>query len=349
MKRVLVALSGGVDSATTLTLLKKEGYDCKGVTMRLRDSGQENDIAAAEKLCKQFGVPFDVVDLRAEFKQNVTDYFVNSYLKGVTPNPCVECNRKLKSERLLEEADKKECDYLATGHYARLININGQIRLYRALDLKRDQSYFLYPIKHENLSRILFPLGGYTKDVVRSIAYENGVGMAGKKDSQDVCFIPDGDYVNYIKNSLPDSMKHLVELQGDIVYHNKVVGLHKGLVNYTIGQRSGLGVSLGHPVYVTKIDTSTNTLHIGERDELNQSTLTITNVNMHEDVEFPLECSVKIRSVSSLIHAVAKKTKGDAITFEFDGGVEAVTRGQSGVIYKSDDYGEYVVGGGIIV
>lgn len=349
MKKVLVALSGGVDSATTLTLLKKEGYECMGITMLLRDSGQESDIMGAERLCKQFSVPFDVIDLRAEFKQNVTDYFVNSYLKGETPNPCVECNRKLKSERLLQEADKRGCDFLATGHYARILNINGEIRLYRALDIKRDQSYFLYPIKKENLKRILFPLGNYTKDKVRCIAMENGVEMAGKKDSQDVCFIPGGDYVQYIKNTVPDELKQLVELQGDIAYHSRVVGVHKGLVNYTIGQRSGLGISLGHPVYVTGIDTNTNTLFVGEREELVKTSLVIKNVNMHESVQYPFECNVKIRSVSSPIRAAIYRTDEDEITVKFASVAESVTKGQSCVMYKEDDNGEYVVGGGIIV
>lgn len=349
MKKVLVALSGGVDSATTLTLLKKEGYECFGVTMRLRDKGQEADIAAAERLCKKFNTPFDVVDLRKEFKENVTEYFVNSYLNGTTPNPCVECNRKLKSGKLLEEADKRGCDFLATGHYARLIKKNGEVRLYRALDFRRDQSYFLYPILKENLSRIIFPLGEYTKDTVRSIARVNGVEMAAKKDSQDVCFIPDGDYVNYIKSNIPEPLKHLTELQGDIVYHGTVVGKHKGLINYTIGQRSGLGISLGHPVYVCGINTSSNTLVVGDRDALKSTSLSLEKINMLTDAEFPLECSVKIRSVSSPMSAIAHKNDNGGITITFKDGVDSVTKGQSGVMYKADEDGEYVVGGGIIV
>lgn len=319
--------------------------------MRLRDSGQEKDIEGAKKVCDKFGVKHIVLDLRKEFKCHVTDYFVNTYLDVRTPNPCVECNKFIKSKALMDEADKEGCDYLSTGHYARIINDENGYHLLRAVDLRRDQSYFLYPFKKEYLKRVLFPLGSFiSKAEVRQIAREEGLEIAEKHDSQDVCFIPGGDYISYIKDYGINISTPSLDTPGDIIYKGKVVGTHKGLTHYTIGQRSGLGVSVGHPIYVVKLDKETNNVIVGEREDLFSKTLTIDNVNMIEDTRDEFKCMVKIRSVTPPSSAVAKKNTDGTITITFDEGVSAITSGQSAVMYDShlgnDNF--IVLGGGVI-
>lgn len=337
MKKVIVGLSGGVDSSVTAALLKRDGYDVTGVSLRLwRDSGtQDND---ARSVADSLGINYAEADCEKDFKSLVVDYFVNEYLHGRTPNPCVVCNKKLKLRALLRAADSMGADYIATGHYARTEHTENGVLLKRASYIKKDQSYFLYDMEHDILERLILPLGIYSKDEVRQIAADLGIRVAKKPDSQEICFLPDGDYVSFIEKyatSLPP--------RGDMLFEDGIkIGKHEGIYRYTIGQRKGLG-SFGKPVFVRNIDARNNTVTIG--DDL------YTNVVFTENftntcslpVSFPIEVTVKIRSRAKEAPAVAEPF-GNGLKIIFSEPQRAVTPGQSAVLYKDD----VVVGGGII-
>lgn len=339
MKRVLLGMSGGVDSSTAAVLLKKEGYEVVGVTMVLFESNKEEGCTSssavedAASVCNQLGIEHHAVDFKKEFKDNVIDDFVANYKRGNTPNPCIVCNRELKFGCLWELAKKLNCDYIATGHYADIKD--GHLA---KLDSNKDQSYFLYRIRKEVVPHILFPLNKFkSKDEIRAIAKEAGLKVASKKDSQDICFIPSNDYGSFLEkvlDKLPD--------KGDFIYNNKVIGKHKGIIYYTIGQRKGLGISYEYPLYVTNIDVANNIVYLGKEEDLYKKEIIIKNINLLMDL--PVRATAKIRFKSSLEPCSLEQIDEDTIKVVFDNPVKSPTSGQSLVIYD----GDYVVGGGII-
>lgn len=329
--KIAVALSGGVDSAVAALLLKEAGHDVCGVMMRLLDeTGGEADAAAvAEKL----GIPFRVFDLRAEFEKEVILPFVREYESGRTPNPCVLCNRALKFGALLRLA---ECDKLATGHYARVTEENGVFSLCKAKDKTKDQSYVLAGLANETLARVLFPLGEYTKDGVRALAEAHGFGVAHKKDSQDICFIPDGDHaaflMRYTKKAYPC---------GDFLSSDgRVLGTHKGLIRYTVGQRKGLGLSLPSPLFVQRLDVARNAVILGDDASLYQTVLPLSNVRFTaHPSHFPADgvCRAKVRYRQEETDAVFSLTEGDNGRLVFSSPVRAPAKGQTAVLYVGDE------------
>lgn len=337
MKKVLVGMSGGVDSAVTAALLHKEGYDVLGVTLKMwRESGGADEDAA--HVAAQLGIRHMFFDCSGRFYRTVVDYFINEYLCGRTPNPCVRCNRELKFSVLSEIADREGIEYIATGHYARVERVDGRVYLLRGRDEKRDQSYFLYNVTRDQLKRLILPLGEYSKDEVRKIAGELGIKTAKKPDSQEICFLPEGKYGDFIA-------QHAKKLppDGDIVdkYGNKL-GKHSGIYNFTIGQRKGLG-AFGRALFVTKINPSDNTVVIGEDEYKDAVKIAGFYPTGDFEPEFPLHATAKIRSKSKEAPCVLTEHEGFA-EIKLGEPQRAVTPGQSAVLYG----GDMVLGGGII-
>jgi len=350
-KKVLVAMSGGVDSSVAALFAIREGYKCAGATMKLHHSfsegsekcSSEKDIEDARKISHVLGMEHFVYDFSDKFISTVIDNFITSYENGLTPNPCVICNRYLKFEALSECAVKSGYDYVATGHYARIEKSeeNGRFLLKKAIDESKDQSYFLYSLTQEQLSRTLFPLGSLTKDEVRAVALENGFTNAEKSDSQDICFI-DGFYADFI-----ESFTNKKYPEGNFCDKDgNVLGTHKGIIRYTVGQRKGLGVSFGEPMFVTKVDPVTNTVFLGKHEELFSSSLTCTNLNLIsvEKLNEPIRVKAKIRYRHKEADATVTQTGSDTAQVIFDEPQRAITKGQTVVFYD----GDVVVGGGII-
>lgn len=340
MKKVLVALSGGVDSSVAAHLLKAQGYKCIGATMRLLD-GADGQIADAKAVADRIGIPFYEFDLRKEFRELVIDEFIKSYENGDTPNPCVVCNKQLKFGLLLEKAIELGCDFIATGHYAQIESIDGRFVLKKAETLEKDQSYFLYSLPQEALSRVLFPLGGYSKPEIRAIAEGLGLVTAKKKDSQDICFVPDGDYIKVIEDYTDKTYPkgNFIDVNGNIL------GQHQGIIRYTTGQRKGLGVAFGKPMYVGRKNVTTNEVTLCSDAELYSDTLKAVKLNW---IAFPtppkaFECSARIR-YRHVEQPATVTVDGDTATVKFDQPQRAATSGQSVVFYD----GDLVLGGGII-
>lgn len=341
-KRVLLGMSGGVDSAVAAYLLKNDGYEVIGVTMSLCVDNSE-DIADAKRVASMLGIEHITVDFSEDFKEKVVDNFIKCYKDGETPNPCVECNKFIKFGKMFELADEMDAQYIATGHYARIEkDENGRPTLKKAKDQSKDQTYMLYNLSEDKLNRILFPLGELSKAEAREIAEAQGFVNARKKDSQDICFVPDGKYAEFIEKTTGEIFP-----DGDFVTTDgTVIGRHNGIIRYTIGQRKGLGVAFGHPIFVISKNAEDNTVVLGENEELFSTSLTAHDVNLINRDEFaePTGVLAKIRYNQTEQPASAVSIGEGRIRIEFEAPQRAVSRGQSVVLYDNDT----VVGGGII-
>ena len=351
-KRALIAMSGGVDSSVAAYLTKQAGYDCIGVTMRLYDGEDEgvsktccsaDDVEDAKSVARKLNIPHHTFNFKSDFKSKVIDNFIKAYECGATPNPCIDCNRYLKFDALYTRAKELGCDYIVTGHYARIKKADDGFRLCRAAAREKDQSYVLYSLNRDLLSHTLFPLGGLSKDETRKIATQQGFYNADKPDSQDICFIPDGDYASFIKKQTGREYP-----QGDFVDINgNILGRHKGIINYTIGQRKGLGIALGAPAYVKEIDVKNNRVVLCKDEELYTDCLCAEKFNWVSG-EVPKEgvsCKAMVRYRGALKSAVAIPTGDNMVTVKFSEPQRAVTKGQAVVLYDGDT----VIGGGTIV
>lgn len=329
MKKVLVAMSGGVDSSVSAYLLRKQGYEVVGATMLMWDGQSDKVVEDAKEVCNILGLTHVVIDFRKQFRQEVISYYTSEYKAGRTPNPCVRCNKQIKFGLFLEKAMTMGFDYIATGHYAQIAQQNGNFLLMRGKDLKKDQSYFLYNLNQDILSKVIFPIGGLLKDDVRKIACDAKLLVADKKESQDVCF-------QYKMNA--DF--------GDIVDKTRnVLGQHNGLCNYTIGQREGIRISAKKPLYVVGIDTDNNRLIVGDKEELMNKEMYANSVNFINDVVGNnIRVDAKIRYGATATLANVSTLEGNRAKVVFDIPVMAVTKGQSVVFYQDDN----VIGGGII-
>ena len=339
--RALIAMSGGVDSSAAALLTAAEGYECVGCTMQLNDCAGK-DAEDARQIAERLNMPHHVFDFRGSFREEVIGSFVQSYLCGRTPNPCIECNRRFKFSRLLDRADALGCEKIVTGHYARVRETADGFQLLRGLDSAKDQSYVLYMLTQAQLSRVLLPLGGMTKQEVRRIAEENGFVNAHKQDSQDICFVPDGNYARVIeqvcgKTAVPGDFTDL---------NGNVIGRHQGIVHYTVGQRRGLGIALGAPAYVVRIDAEENRVVIGMNDDLFTDSAELSGMNWISGKlpGEPVRCTAKIRYRHKAQPAWLHFTGADTAVLRFDEPQRAVTAGQAAVCYD----GEIVLGGGCI-
>lgn len=342
---VLIAMSGGVDSSAAAYLMQAGGFRCQGATMRLLESDDDRNAADAESVCRRLGIPFMTLDMAREFREDVIEKFVRVYRAGGTPNPCVDCNRRMKFSRLMEAADGAGLHYVATGHYARVGRDAGTGRqlLKKALDAGKDQSYFLYTLTQSQLSRVQFPLGGMEKRQVRELAERLGFVNARRRDSQDICFIPGGDYGAFIESWTGEAFP-----AGDFLdREGRAVGRHRGAIRYTLGQRKGLGLSMGEPVYVCGKDMSANTVTVGPESALFVREILVEDLNWIaiEGLDSPLRVGAKTRSRQAEQAAEIFPESGGRVRVVFDRPQRAVTPGQAAVFYS----GDAVVGGGTIV
>lgn len=343
-QKVLVGMSGGVDSSVAAMLLKDKGYDVSGCTIKMfvpENQSENLDTKDAKAVCDMLRIPHTVADYSDRFSSCVIKYFTDTYLAGKTPNPCVFCNKNMKFPCMLEEAEKNGCQYVATGHYAEIEKHNGRFLLKKGVDSGKDQSYMLYALNQQMLSKILFPLGMLKKEEIRSLAKEIGLSVADKKDSQDICFIKDIDYGTFIKQHTQTEIP-----QGEFCDMNgNKLGTHKGIISYTIGQRKGLGISSEEPYYVVNKDVDTNSVILGRETDLYSKRVYVTNANFipFDSLTGDMRLTAKLRYSQTASDCTAIPSENGFI-LEFDTPQRAVTPGQSAVLYD----GEYVVGGGII-
>ena len=339
--KAIIAMSGGVDSSVAAFLTKQNGYELKGVTLSL-EVGSEGDISDAKKVAERMGFPHEVLNLREEFQKEVIDRFIDAYENSRTPNPCVICNKYIKFGRLLDYAEENGYSHTATGHYAQIECVNGRYILKKGVDKTKDQSYVLYSLTQEQLKHSLFPLGSLSKNEVREIALENGFVNAKKKESQDICFVPDGDYAGFIERYLGKTYP-----EGDFVdFDGNVLGRHKGLIRYTIGQRKGLGLALPKPMYVCKLCTDNNSVMLGDNANLFSNTLDAYDINLitTDKLDSSIRAEAKVRYSQNAQKATVWQTDDNELHIEFDEPQRAITSGQAVVLYD----GETVIGGGTI-
>jgi tRNA-uridine 2-sulfurtransferase len=359
MAKIMVAMSGGVDSSLAAALLHEQGHEVIGVTMhlwaddddRLAESlcCSQEMTESARRVCAQLGIPYYVFNYQKEFRRHVIDYFMRGYAQGYTPNPCLECNREIKFRALLARSAALGYEYVVTGHYARVREqrienkdqkVGKHYTLHRAVDLDKDQSYMLYMLGQNDLARLMFPIGELTKPQVRELAAERGLASADRPESQDICFVPGGDYRNLLREEYPESL-----VPGPIVdTEGHTLGQHKGLPLYTIGQRRGLGLAGGAPLYVTELDMASNTLVVGPPEAMLRRELTV------EGAEFvdrtwpaePFSCTVQLRAHAKDVPAQVMPLDGEKLLVRFDTPQKAVSPGQAAVLYQ----GDRVLGGG---
>ena len=348
-KKVLLGMSGGVDSSVSAILLQEAGYEVIGATMKLWNEPAQSTNGAiedAKKVCKRLGIEHHVIDLQKDFKENVVDNFICEYMCGKTPNPCVQCNKYMKFGMFYKIAQDFDCEYIATGHYAKIIYSEkyNQHVLIRSKANKKDQTYFLYGIDRNILSNILFPLSEFEeKDDIRKIAKEHGLEIATKKDSQEICFISDNNYSKFIS----EYNKNIKFKTGNILLNDgTVLGKHNGLIHYTVGQRKGLGISYKEPLYVLKLDKKNNNVIVGTEKELYSKKLRANELNFLIPIEFEKDLTIKAKVRYRANEALAKLFVKDNIAeLEFEEPQRAITPGQSVVFYKDD----IVLGGGKII
>lgn len=354
-KKALVAMSGGVDSSVAAYLTKEMGYSPIGVTMKLFDNEDIGlvrektccsleDIEDARSVAYKLDIPYYVFNFKANFKENVIDRFIEAYKTGATPNPCIDCNRYLKFEKLMQRASELDCDYVVTGHYGIILYDEASKRyiLKKSVDSSKDQSYVLYSLTQQQLSKTLLPLGSMTKDETRKIAEEMGFVNSKKKDSQDICFVPDGDYAKFIEEYSNTKFPC-----GDFVDTNgNVLGRHKGIIRYTIGQRKGLGLALPHPMYVKEKNVEENKVVLCDNEELFSKELYAKDINLItcDKIERPVRLKAKVRYKQEEQWATAEQVDNDRLHIVFEQPQRAISKGQAVVLYD----GDIVVGGGTI-